>query len=413
MAIIRSRKSREQIALNTQSRLTAVRVVDIILDISHPKAEEFGNYDAIGTIFYTILDDNDTKRNKKDASTASPLFSYLKYYPLINEIVLLLTTNDKNIYDGKQKSSYYLPQINMWNHPHHNALPSFKGLKSDKTAGDYKETEAGLVRKVEDGGTDITLGQYFKEKLDIKPLLPYEGDLIVEGRFGNSIRFGSTNISNEISNPNGWSDLGNTGDPITIIRNGQSSNLDKKGWLPTTEDINGDASSIYLTSNQRIQNFKQASSYMDSWGAKYIEPKTIEEALLSPTSTFSFASTYVPVDPLTYRGYIPNSLPSDNEDKSITNPPQSPSEEKLGIDEVIVNPKAVNETEEKLEDQVIQKDTELTLPSSYIDPDGGNVEIGEGVNINVETDGQSINTGFFSEPNPSEQDQTKLDEYTP
>ena len=360
MGIIRSRKSKEQISLNTQSRLQAVRILDIILDINHPRAEEYGNYDAIGTIFYSKLDDNNTKPLPEVTSTASPLFSHLKYYPLINEIVLILTTNDKNIYNGKQKTTYYLPQINMWGHPHHNALPTVKNLESDQSSDNYKETESGLIRKAEDGNTDIILGQYFQEQLNIKPLLPYEGDMILEGRFGNSIRFGSTNISNEISNPNGWSDLGNTGDPITIIRNGQSSKLDDKGWLPTTENINEDASSIYLTSNQRIQNFKQASPYIDSWNAEYIRPKTIEEALLSPSVTT--INTDI-TDPN-------NSLPSTNEDGSITNSPQSPSPEPLGIDEIIIDPKAVTETEDlsELLDQTITKDSIIELPSHLIDP---------------------------------------------
>ena len=194
MAIVKSRKSKESISLNTQNRLIAVRVLDIILDINHPLAETYGNYDAIGTIFYYELDGNNPNINPKNASTASPLFSHLKYYPLINEIVLILTTNDKDIYESKQKTTYYLPQVNMWGHPHHNALPTVKGLESEQTTNDYQQTEAGLVRKIEDGGTDINLGQYFKEQLNIKPLLPYEGDMILEGRFGNSIRFGSTNI---------------------------------------------------------------------------------------------------------------------------------------------------------------------------------------------------------------------------
>ena len=86
----------------------------------------------------------------------------------------------------------------------------------------------------------------------------------------------------DISNPNSWRDLGNTGDPITIIRNGQSSDLDNKGWLPTIENINEDPSSIYLTSNQKIQNFIQASPYMDSFNANYIEPRTLEQELLEP-----------------------------------------------------------------------------------------------------------------------------------
>tara|TARA_R110001583_G_scaffold49308_1_gene154352 strand:+ start:781 stop:1914 length:1134 start_codon:yes stop_codon:yes gene_type:complete len=362
MAIVKSRKSKENISLNTQNRLKAVRVRDIILDINHPRAEEYGNYDAIGTIFYSDINKIKNNANSKDELSATPLFSHLKYYPLINEIVLILNTNDKSIYSIKKSTTYYLPQVNMWGHPHHNALPTLEESPSDITR-DYKNTEAGLVRKEKDGNTDITLGQYFQEQLNIKPLLPYEGDMILEGRFGNSIRFGSTNISDEISNPNGWSDLGNTGDPITIIRNGQSSNLDEKGWIPTTENINEDASSIYLTSNQRIQNFKQASPYIDSWNAEYIEPQTIEQALLnsSPTELNNVINN-------------PNNiLPSSNEDESVINSPKNPLLEKLGIDEIIDNPKAVNETEDlsNLPDQTIQKDTELELPSSYINPGSG------------------------------------------
>ncbi len=362
MAIIRSNKSKEQTKLNSQNRLTAVRVLDIILDIKHPLSDKYGNYDAIGTIFYSELDDNTPNINPQNALTATPLFSHLKYYPLINEIVLILVTNDKNIYEGKQKSTYYLPQINMWGHPHHNALPTVKGLESDQTSNDYKETEAGLVRKVEDGGTDITLGNYFQEQINIKPLLPYEGDMILEGRFGNSIRFGSTNVSPEISNPNGWSDLGNTGDPITIIRNGQSPDLDEKGWLPTTENINGDASSIYLTSNQRIQNFRQASPYMNSWDAEYIEPQTIEQALLTPTLNLN---TETVLD-LKLLGTVTN-----KDDANIINGPLSTTKESSGIDEAVNNPQTINESEDQIEDQVVQKDTDIQLPSSYQNPGSG------------------------------------------
>ena len=375
MAIIRSRRSREQISLNTQSRLKAVRVLDIILDINHPLASEYGNYDSIGTIFYSDLDGNIPDVNPKDAPTASPLFSYLKYYPLINEIVLVLTTNDKNIYDGKQKTTYYLPQVNMWGHPHHNALPTVKGLESEQTSDDYKQTEAGLVRQVEDGGTDITLGNYFQEKLNIKPLLPYEGDLILEGRFGNSIRFGSTNISSDISDPNGWSNSGNTGDPITIIRNGQSSALNEKGWLPTTEDINGDASSIYLTSNQRIQNFRQASSYMNSWDAEYIEPQTIEQALLNPAPgpiNNSQDLTLEEVQPFI-----------SNDESSISSTPLQPIAEPDELQEVINNPNATNESEDIIPDQVVQKDTDIQLPSSYQNPGSGGGG-GGGANMDFE-----------------------------
>ena len=376
MAIVKSRKSQEQISLNSKNRLLTVRVKDIILDINHPQAEKYGGNDAIGTIFYSDL--TYTNGNPKHELTATPLFSHVKYYPLINEIVLILSTNDKDIYGIKKSSTYYLPQINMWGHPHHNALPTAKDLESNLTIKDYQETGAGLVRKVEDGGTDTTLGKYFKEQINIKPLLPYEGDMILEGRFGNSIRFGSTNNSQEISNPNAWSDSGNTGDPITIIRNGQSSNLDEKGWIPTTERINEDATSIYLTSNQRIQNFTQASPYMESWKAVYIEPQTIEQALLEPA----------PLSQQSVDGGTPipdPNLPTTNTDVDTSSPVTQPGPEQEEIDEVVGNPQTTNEAEDQIEDQVIQKDMDdFSLPTSFIDP-GDGAGGGGGATSEIET----------------------------
>ena len=285
MAIVKSNKSNQKISVSSDKKLIAVRVLDIILDLNHPKAIELGGYDSIGTIFYTKVEDNTPLENPEFANIAKPLFTHLKYYPLVNEIVLILSTKDKNIYSGNFLSTYYLPQVNIWNHPHHNALPSLNGLGEENTSNDYQQTENGVVRKVDDGGTDITLGKYFSEQLNIKPLLPYEGDMIIEGRFGNSIRFGSTTLGDTIpdENKNRWSEDGQTGDPITIIRNGQSEDLDEKGWVHTIENIDGDASSIYLTSNQQIAGFIPASLNQKSFGANLEQPQTIEQKLTDPT----------------------------------------------------------------------------------------------------------------------------------
>ena len=363
MPIVRSKSSRKNISLSEGNVLTAVRVIDIILDINHPLAQEKGNYDSIGTIFYHNLDDNDSTKNNKTASTASPLFPHLKYYPLINEIVLVLTTNDKNIYEGKQKSTYYLPQINMWKHPHHNALPSPLIKTLEQSENSYEEAESGLNNRGVNN-EELKLGQYFKEKTNIKPLIPYEGDLILEGRFGNSIRFGSTNNSDNISNPNNWSDLGNTGDPITIIRNGQSNNLDEKGFIPTVENIGEDASNIYLTSNQRIRNFKQASQYMDSYNALYFEPQSLEDSILNPQ----------PLPTSTGNPIITDSpLPNKDLDLVGGRTLQEGTPTKPELNEVENNPSVTNESEDKIENQIVQKDIDITLPNSYVDPgNGGN-----------------------------------------
>jgi hypothetical protein len=75
--------------------------------------------------------------------------------------------------------------------------------------------------------------------------------MIYEGRWGNSLRLGST-AKSKSTYKNNWSSNGENGDPITIIRNGQPKNSSTEGWLPITEDISKDLSSIYLTSTQKI-----------------------------------------------------------------------------------------------------------------------------------------------------------------
>jgi hypothetical protein len=59
--------------------------------------------------------------------------------------------------------------------------------------------------------------------------------------------------------------VGENGDPILIIRNGQDPNNNQEGWTPIIEDVGYDLSSIYLTSTQQIQFFP-SSFNTDSFG---------------------------------------------------------------------------------------------------------------------------------------------------
>ena len=264
-------------------KLIPVKVKDIILDGSTDRAANYGGYDAVGLIFYnkvqikndglnTNPDADETLESKGFDGVAKPLFPFLKYYPLINEVVLILSTTSKDYLDDRlSRMDYYFPPINLFNHPHHNTLPAVANYNEDRSEifrnEDYQQ--AGVLRRAIDGEVDINipLGKYFREQLNIKPLLPYEGDYIVEGRFGNTIRLGATARSEAIpeEQKNNWSNgsKGEIGDPITIIRNGQAVNLDNQGWVHTLENINTDPSSIYLTSNQKIDNFAIATP--DCW----------------------------------------------------------------------------------------------------------------------------------------------------
>ena len=112
----------------------------------------------------------------------------------------------------------------------------------------------------------------FQEIEKIRPLQPYSGDVMFEGRYGQSIRFGST--VKDSQQPNNWSNEGKIGNPITIIRNGQANDSTKMDFEHILEDANRDDSSIYLCSNQQISNFQKAgigSSNSDPLSYKHMK----------------------------------------------------------------------------------------------------------------------------------------------
>ncbi len=248
-----------------KGEVKTVRVKDIVLSPNHPRFKEVGGWNGLGTIFFDSTDNPGLYSSRGTSTFAKPYFSNSKFYPLINEVVAIINSPDPIISQETQSGNkifYYFPPVNSWNSPHHNALPDASipnPLSRKKT---YKEVENGSPNKELIEPTPILLGGTFEEKNNIYPLYPYEGDHILEGRWGNSIRLGSTVNFPDFPNP--WSSVGNSGDPIIIIKNGEE-NKNQAGWLPTVENINNDPSSIYLTSTQKIPFFP-SSFLTDSFG---------------------------------------------------------------------------------------------------------------------------------------------------
>ena len=273
--------------LSALTNITYVRVTNIVLNEKHDKYSEVGEWNGIGAIFYQTID-----LNTPQEGFALPLNSNNKNFPLINEVVLIMSIPSRFNPDSEyyETQEYYFNPTNIWNHPHHNAQPKNpdskllpKGQKND-----YEINNSYQVRKIEgEEGTDIELNytdfpnpsqDTFKEKSNIHPLLPFMGDILFEGRYGQSIRFGSTNILDEnIAKPsifNNYSKTGENGDPIILIRNGQPNSSSSEGWVPIVENIKKDLSFIYLTSTQRIESCSLANENFNSFLIKPTSPST-------------------------------------------------------------------------------------------------------------------------------------------
>lgn len=242
------------LAQQQASLIQAVRVSSIVLDENHPRFKELGEWNALGAVEYV---DIVNPLPSESLPVAFPLLGNNKTLPLVNEIIYLLNLPDTGIGEiSSNFKKYYIDVVSLWNHPHHNAFPTDPNILPPSQQKDYTQTQIGNVRRVTDQSTEIFLGKTFIERSNIHPLLPFEGDNIIEGRWGNSVRIGST-VPNT---PNNWSSTGSSGDPIVIIRNGQGTQTEE-GWIPTVEDINNDESSIYFTSTQKIPLNASSTNY--------------------------------------------------------------------------------------------------------------------------------------------------------
>jgi len=289
-----------QNAIDQMNLIRAVRVLSIVLDETHPRFKELGEWNGLGIIEY---EDVNNPLPSQSPPTARPLTGNNKNLPLVNEIVYLIGLPDTDIDSISSNSAdYYINIVSLWNHPHHNAYPTAPNALPPTQQKDYVQTQVGSIRRVTDQSTEIFLGKTFIERSNIHPILPFEGDIISEGRWGNSIRIGST-VKNT---PNNWSTVGTNGDPILIIRNGQGKQTEE-GWIPTVEDINNDDSSIYVTSTQKIP-LKASSTLYDSYQTQPTSPEqyagkqvilnsgrlvfnsTVDHILLSSNQTVGFSA---------------------------------------------------------------------------------------------------------------------------
>jgi hypothetical protein len=186
--------------------------------------------------------------------------------PIAGEVVLLISVPQKaylqiglnpNPFESKDNHYYYLTSVNVYTNPSLNFLLNNKQINAP------------------------SYPYYFSpEKVqNILPLMPCVGDILYEGRFGNSIRFGNTCSSVPNHYTQGSKE---NGDPITIIRNGISKDSSSLNGVPLNqENIKTDLSSIYLTSYQKISNFSLANENFNSYKtppktpADYINPQII------------------------------------------------------------------------------------------------------------------------------------------
>lgn len=227
----------------SEGSYTFGRVLDVILDDSHPEYENKGGAASIYGVFYSTVDGEASGEDSRDRDDFAYIgMTTIKKIPTIGEIVKIESTpKPQQTKFGTTQRQVYIDIVNMWNHPNSNTY----------------------LDVFSNPDLDITSRGAFVPTDKVNPLNVNIGDTIIQGRQAQSIRFtGAKGSANENI------DDTNVGDPMIIVSNGQKEA--ETGFESITEDVNEDSSSIYIVSNHVI-NLTQANEKRDS----YDEPPTL------------------------------------------------------------------------------------------------------------------------------------------
>jgi len=242
-------------------------VLDVILSTDHPSYDPLLNK-VIGTIFYrdalqaagTGGSNQATFMEAEDTKYASPLDRSSFKVPLPGEQVLIYRAKSGKL-DGPDDylstQWYYGSVVNMTPNLTANVSP-FIGINPSfiNPLLPGLRTVAELSNRFDKKIKNLPIFKQTSGKPVVhKQLQLNEGDFILQGRFGGSIRFAGTPVDNEASKQE-WSQskTGLPGDPIIMMRlsNSKGKFDDIEQTIYETEDIQQDAASIYLTTTQQI-----------------------------------------------------------------------------------------------------------------------------------------------------------------
>jgi len=278
-------------------------VLDIILDDSHPIFKSPNNYLSINpTDWPDDVSGNPALQTDKNFTwigrvLVRPLISQqgadkekltwaiplentgIVEYPLVNETVILVNYFNTLYYSRKLNIKGFLNNNVDFRKEKISGLNSgnreIEVSNSDKTTpyqGPLSYTVSKKYKNVDNVGV---MGRYFWSNNNIRSIKKYEGDSVIESRFGQSIRFSAydSNRQNDQSSPQ-YKDYVNKdksknpkfpdsitggGNPMILIRNRQRpikldmSEKNTGGFV--SEDINNDGSSIHITSGLTESSF--------------------------------------------------------------------------------------------------------------------------------------------------------------
>jgi hypothetical protein len=237
-------------------------VYDVVLDEDNERIASSDNKDEsskyIGCIYFRL--GNDANKSDATLNIAYP-DNVLKTLPTKNEVVLI---------KRNASGTYFYERTGFMFTPNNSSLDdtlteifSQKEKPSGNSENYSNVQQTGITRSSSDSSKDLSgFGNYFEPQEGIHKLKLYEGDTLIESRFGQTIRFSGYNNSDNIFSP------------TIILRNGENPNTINEDDVSTTtveEDVNRDGSTILLGSDQYKLTFQPGT--VDASGTSDFETK--------------------------------------------------------------------------------------------------------------------------------------------
>ena len=229
---------------NIQFQLAFAEVLKVIYDDDNP------NY--IQGISCKLLGPGEGEDDGDPSSMlAKPINSNLRRVPLQGEIVIVLKGPSAAVAAlTNNVTLYYLDTINIQSLIDHNSVPT--AGKITASSGVSLSAAAGATKQSSNPAVD----KNFHENEKTAFIQHYVGDVILEGRYGQSLRFSSTQKNKGIFKKSTMWEQGSPGDPITVLRNSKFQGPAHKFYA---EDLEKDDSLIIMTSDQKLP-FKPSSN---------------------------------------------------------------------------------------------------------------------------------------------------------
>ena len=220
-------------------------VYEVLTDVGSEtaKSKGLGTSVTIGCIRFRLLSDNSININSvEQLSIAYPLDKNSVTLPTRNEIVIIHSFGGNKHYS--RIGGDVTPNLNANTDLISKKFDKEIKVDSSNDATNYQNVSStGISRTNKNSGkSDFDgYGEYFTDNSNIHKLKLYEGDTLLESRFGQSIRFsGYNNSENKFA-------------PTITIRNGENpDSLQSKFGTSTEENINKDGNIIFLGSGEKL-----------------------------------------------------------------------------------------------------------------------------------------------------------------